>query len=471
MNDNVTPAKAGVQPTDTRLDSGLRRNDGFRLGDYLELCKPRIALLVALTVFIGYWLAGGRDLGRLLWTLCGATLAAGATGTLNQHWERERDARMRRTARRPLPRGAISPSAALVFGLALATIGTAMLGWRVNALTAGLTLFTIASYILAYTPLKAVSPQSTWVGSVSGAMPPLIGWAAARGSLDAQAWALFAIQFVWQIPHFLALFWLYREEYARAGFKVMPVVDPGGRNTSCQIALHSFALIPASLLPALMGMAKLSYAWPAMALGLGFLLLSLRASWTMAERDAKRMFLGSLAYLPLVWILLVAGQAPAEATLAPDYGRVPEFSLTDASGRPFGRDSLDGPWIADFIYTHCASQCPIVTRRLRELSQKLPGVRIVSFSVDSEDRPADLARFAKAQGAGWTFLAGKPGEVERLCTKGFHLPAGKSADALEPMLHSTKLVLVDKAGAIRGYFDSEDDGSMRRLEQLATALR
>lgn len=441
------------------------------MSDYLELCKPRIALLNALTVFIGYWLAGGRDAGRLGWTLLGAMLAAGATGTLNQYWERDRDAKMRRTRSRPLPRGTLQPLAALLFGLGLAAAGVGLLLWKTNALAAELTLFTIIAYVVVYTPLKAVSPQSTWVGSVAGAIPPLIGWAAASGSLNAQAWALFAIQFLWQIPHFLALFWVYRDEYAQAGFKVMPVVDPSGRNTSFQIALHSFALIPASVFPFLIGMTRIPYAWPTILLGLGFLALSLRASWTMSERDARRMFLGSLAYLPLIWGLLILGQTPAEAKLAPDFGRVPEFTLTDAAGREFRRSDLRGPWIADFIYARCSSQCPIVTEKLRDISAKLPGVRVVSFSVDPDDKPADLARFAKQHRANWTFLTGKPGEVERLCTKGFRLPAGKSSDSLEPMLHSTKLVLVDPVGAIRGYFDSEDEASIRQLTELASSLR
>lgn len=277
--------------------------------NYLELCKPRIALLAAATAWIGFWLAGGRDGSIMAWTLLGTALAACSTGALNQLLERDADARMSRTSRRPLPQGRLKPSQALVFGTACGLAGLFILGRGTNLLASGLTAFTILSYLFAYTPLKRRTPHSTWVGAVSGAMPPLIGWAAARGTLDPEAWALFAIQFLWQIPHFLSIFWLYREDYARAGFRVMPVVDPGGASTACQIALHSFALIPASLMPTLCGLAGLSYGLGALFLGTAYLGLGLRASWTLAPTDTRRLFLASLVYLPLVFGMLVIGRA------------------------------------------------------------------------------------------------------------------------------------------------------------------
>jgi len=273
--------------------------------DYIQLAKPRITLFVVLTAWIGYWLAGGRDNPLLVWTLLGVGLASTASGTLNQWLESEADGRMKRTSTRPIPGGRLTSGEALTFGLASAALGLLILFEKTNLLTFGLTAFTIASYVLAYTPLKKITPQSTWIGAVSGAMPPLIGWAAARGSLGPGAWALFAIQFLWQIPHFLAIFWLYREDYARAGFKVMPVIDPSGRATGIQIALHSFALLVASMLPLAFGLAGLRYGFGALILGTGFLVLSLRSSWTMANVDARRLFLGSLAYLPALLGLLV----------------------------------------------------------------------------------------------------------------------------------------------------------------------
>lgn len=456
---------------------------------YLELTKPRISLLVAITIFIGYWLGGGRFGTTLIWTLLGTTLAACATGTLNQWWEKDRDALMHRTQLRPLPHGDISPNNALLFGLSLAAAGLAILALKTNLLALTLTAVTIAAYILIYTPLKAVTPQSTWIGAVAGAMPPLIGWAAARGSLSPEAWVLFAIQFLWQIPHFLALFWMYREDYARAGFKVMPVVDPGGRNTSCQIALHSFALILASLIPVLIGMARVSYGWWALTLGAAFLAFCLRVSWTMAEQDAHRMFLASLAYLPLVWILLVLGQAPVEAKtthlygraqslslsrspseLPASWGRVPDFALTDGAGRTVHRSDIQGPWIADFIFTRCTSSCPMLTAQMKRLKKDLPGIRFVSFTLDPTDTPDVLARYAKDEGATWTLLTGKPGQVESLSLEGFHLAARAGAAPSEPILHSTKLVLIDRDGWIRGYFDSGDKQSIRELMHEAQEL-
>ncbi len=277
--------------------------------DYLELAKARIALMVVLTAAMGYYLGGGRDLAVLAWTILGTGLTSCSTGSLNQLLEKELDARMLRTRSRPLPGGRISPARALVFGLACGASGLGVLAWKAGALACGLAAFTMVSYLAAYTPLKRLSPQSTWVGAVSGAMPPLIGWAAARGALTWAGWALFAIQFIWQIPHFLAIFWLHREDYARAGFKVMPVVDPDGASTAYQIAIHSFALLPASLMPAVCGLAGWPYGVGALGLGTAFMGLGLRASWTLAPVDTRRLFFASLLYLPAIFGLLVLSAA------------------------------------------------------------------------------------------------------------------------------------------------------------------
>lgn len=274
--------------------------------DYLALTKPRITLMVVMMAALGYFFAGGRAGALLAWTLLGTALASASTGVLNQYWERDSDALMDRTRKRPLPAGRVNARRALVLGLAAATAGTGVLWLKVNGLAAALAAFTIVSYILMYTPLKKVTPQCTWIGSVSGAIPPLIGWAAAAGSLGLGAWLLFAIQFVWQIPHFLALFWIYREDYARAGFKVMPVVDPDGWITGLQLALHSFSLLLASLLPAILGVSSVNYGIAAFILGAAFMALSLRASLTMETADVRRLFKATLFYLPAVFTLLVA---------------------------------------------------------------------------------------------------------------------------------------------------------------------
>lgn len=275
--------------------------------DYLELCKPRIAAMAAATAFFGYHMAQGEGGLRLIGAVLGTALSACACGCLNQYMEREPDSKMVRTRGRPLPAGRMEPRRALAFGLALAGAGLSLLAWTTNACALSLTAFTLALYLLAYTPLKRWTPHNTWLGAVAGAMPPLIGWAAAKGSLEIQSLALFAIQFLWQIPHFLALFWMHREDYARAGFVVMPVADPSGALTACQISLYSFALIPASLLPSLSGLTGLGYSAGALILGTAYLGLGMRASWTLAVLDTRRLFLASLAYLPLLFVMLILG--------------------------------------------------------------------------------------------------------------------------------------------------------------------
>jgi protoheme IX farnesyltransferase len=279
------------------------------MNPYVELTKPRIALMVAVTALIGYRIAGGRDWVATAWMLAGVTLSSCCTGTLNQCLERDRDALMRRTKSRPLPSGRLTVGRAAAFGVACGVIGLALLAWKTNALACGLTAFTIFCYLALYTPLKVRTPSSTWFGAVAGAMPPLVGWAAATGGLEPKAWALFSIQFLWQIPHFLAMFWIYREDYARAGFRVMPVVDPAGATTAAQIAIHSFGLLLASVMPVLCGMAGNAYGFAALALSSAFLLLGMRASWTLEVADTRRLFFASLAYLPVVFGMLVWASA------------------------------------------------------------------------------------------------------------------------------------------------------------------
>lgn len=277
------------------------------MNDFLALTKPRITALVAATTAFGFVLGGGRPGADLFWVVLGASLCAAACGALNQWLEKEQDGKMRRTMTRPLPAGRVTPLAALLYGLALAAAGLLVLRVKSDPISLQLTAFTLAAYLLLYTPLKRVSPHSTWVGAAAGATPPAIGWAAAAGTLPAQAWVLVAIQFLWQIPHFLALFWLYREDYARAGFRVLPVIHPDGGSTAAQIAVHSFTVIPATVAPAFFGMAGPGYGLAALLLGCGYLAVGLKASWTLETVDARRLFLASLAYLPAVFVMLLIG--------------------------------------------------------------------------------------------------------------------------------------------------------------------
>jgi len=278
--------------------------------DHLALAKPRITALVALCAAAGFALAsrGTPDWARLAWTALGVALASASTGCLNQVLESEFDARMERTKGRPLPAGRVRPAAAHALGLLWGAAGLGVLAWKVNALACGLTAFTLVSYLLVYTPMKRFTPLSTWVGAVPGALPPVIGWAAAGGAMDARAAALFGIQFLWQMPHFLALAWLYRADYARAGYRVYPVTDPGGDSTAWQMAATSGLLVLVSAVPFGLGMAGTAYLAGALACGALFFLLSLDAARALGARSARRVFLASLAYLPLVLGLLVASR-------------------------------------------------------------------------------------------------------------------------------------------------------------------
>lgn len=273
----------------------------------LALAKPRITLLVALCAAAGYALAshGPLDRTRLLWTVLGVALASASTGCLNQALEAEFDARMERTKTRPLPSGAVSLRTAWALGLLWGAAGLGLLALKVNASACALTAFTLASYLVVYTPMKRTSPLSTWVGGVPGALPPVIGWAAAGGALDAGAAALFALQFLWQVPHFLALAWLYRDDYARGGYRVYPVVDPSGASTAWQMAATSGLLLAVSAIPFGLGLAGWAYLCGSLACGALFFVLSLRAARELSRDAARRVFLASLAYLPLVLALLV----------------------------------------------------------------------------------------------------------------------------------------------------------------------
>jgi len=277
------------------------------LKDALTLAKPRIALLVMLTAALGYSVAGGAPGATIWWVVLGTGLCSGACGALNQALEGAQDAKMARTSRRPVASGRVSAASAGVLGAALSAAGLAILWAGCGPLACGLTAATIVGYAFLYTPLKRVTPQTTWIGAAAGATPPLIGWAAARGHLSVQAWALFGIQFLWQIPHFLSLFWIYREDYGRAGFRVMPVVDPAGGLTAAQIAMHSFTVLPAALLPVFLGMAGKGYGFAALAISAGYLVLGLKASWSLKAVDTRRLFLASLAYLPLIFVSLLIG--------------------------------------------------------------------------------------------------------------------------------------------------------------------
>src|SRR6266850_7805635 len=278
-----------------------------RAAAYLELTKPRITFLIVLTSAAGFCLGSRGAVDYLLLThaMIGIALLSSGLATVNQFMERDLDALMRRTEKRPLPTGRLLPFEALWFGLALTLTAEVYLASFVNLLTAALGLTIIAGYLLLYTPLKTRTTLSTAVGAFPGAMPPLIGWAAARGQVDLAAWVLFAILFLWQFPHFLAIAWMYREDYGRAGIRMLPVVEPEGRVTGQQIVAFTIMLIPVSLLPVVMGMSGRVYLVAASVLGLLFLVSSVRAALSKSNQHARQLLLASVLYLPLLFGVMV----------------------------------------------------------------------------------------------------------------------------------------------------------------------
>lgn len=274
---------------------------------FSELVKARLTALVLLTTLVGFYAGSGApiDYWIMLHALLGTALVACGAAALNQLLERELDAKMRRTEDRPLPSGRLSPDAVLIIGAALSVAGLLDLLLAVNALTAVLGALTLASYLFIYTPLKRVTTLNTLIGAIPGAIPPLMGWTAARGEISAAGWSLFAILFLWQLPHFMAIAWLYREDYARAGFKMLPIVDPDGRKTAAQAVCHAFGLIPVSLFPALLGVAGVVYFGGALVLSIAFLFFAIQFSRSLTAERAKRLFIASIVYLPLLLGLLV----------------------------------------------------------------------------------------------------------------------------------------------------------------------
>jgi heme o synthase len=276
--------------------------------DYLALTKPRVNFLVLITTLIGFQLGtfGPMDMVLLVHTVIGTALVAGGAAALNQVLERDSDRLMRRTQARPLPAGRLRISQARPFALALAGIGLVQLALGANLLAALVAFATIASYALVYTPLKRRTSLATVIGAVPGALPPMIGWAGATGSLSIEAWVLFAIVFVWQMPHVLAISWIYREDYERGGIRVLPVEEPDGASTSRQTVGYAAVLIPVTLLPTVVGLAGGLYLAGALLLGVALLALAIAFARERTAAHARRLFFASLLYLPVLWVLMLA---------------------------------------------------------------------------------------------------------------------------------------------------------------------
>ncbi len=323
---HATPAAAAAAPRPWA--ASVARAVAGRGAVYLELSKARLSSLVLMTTAAGYYLARGVDspsaapaagegieagFWRAAAALAGVALVVSGANAFNEWVEWRRDARMRRTCRRPLPTRRVSPREAAAFATLATLAGLALLAAGVNRLTAALALAASLIYVLVYTPLKTRSALCTLAGAIPGALPPLLGWTAATGRVEPGALALFAILFAWQIPHFLALAWLYREDYERGGFRMLPVVDPGGGMTSRLALLWTLALLPLTLSLAAMGHAGYYYAAGAALLGGAFLAAGWRLYRSRTAVEARRLFLASVIYLPLLLALMVADRAPASA--------------------------------------------------------------------------------------------------------------------------------------------------------------
>lgn len=297
------PASRAV--ADRSLDQSGTRS---RAGDFLSLTKPRLNFLVLVTTVAAFYLGAGdqQPLLLLLHTVVGTALVAGGASALNQVWERDTDRLMRRTRMRPLPDLRLHPKDALWFGVLISAIGVTELALGVNIRTALVAVVTLLSYIILYTPLKVRTSLSTIVGAIPGALPALIGWTAATDTFSVEGWVLTAIVFMWQMPHFLAIAWMFRDDYARAGIPLLPVIEPDGRSTGRQSVLYTAALVPVSFLPTAVGLATVWYLAGAIVLGAFLLVLSIEFSATRNAASARRLFFGSIIYLPVLWIVLLA---------------------------------------------------------------------------------------------------------------------------------------------------------------------
>lgn len=289
------------------LPTPLIKERNRHAADFAELVKARLTFLVLVTTAVGYYLGAKSpvSVGGLIHTVFGTALAAGGAAALNQWWERTFDALMHRTQTRPLPAGRMKPAHAAVIGIVLSVSGVAYLAFAANLLSAILAAVTVLIYLFAYTPLKRISVTNTLVGAVPGAIPPLIGWAAARGTLTWQAWSLFAIMFCWQMPHFFAIAWMYREDYARAGFRMLSNSGADGKRSGRQALVFAVLLINASCLPAFLRLSSPTFLALEILLSVGFAVIAGRFAFHRDRRNARLLFLTSIIYLPALLLVLV----------------------------------------------------------------------------------------------------------------------------------------------------------------------
>jgi protoheme IX farnesyltransferase len=443
--------------------------------ELMQLAKPRLSALVLVTTAGGYAMAPGPGgWARGLLVIAMTTAAVAAANTLNCFLERESDGRMKRTRARPLPAGAVPPAWALAQGIVLSVVSVTALSLAVNAIAGILAALAIVSYVAVYTPMKYRSPHAVIVGALPGAIPPLLGWAARTGTLGPGGLALFAVMFVWQLPHFLAIALYLKEDYGRAGIRVLPLTH-GEMATKVCIVAYSALLLPVTLTLPRFGVGGTFYWVVALGLGLVFLVWSMTGFKASAgARWARGLMLASIAYLTLLFGAL-AVDGSRETPPLPVLGKLPGFSIVDQSGQAVGPELLAGrPTAVNFIFTTCPTICPLLTKKMATLQARSTGtaLRLLSFTVDPEtDTPPVLADYGRKFGADfarWRFVTGPREAIDQAVVDGFKIAlirekkAGDEPD-LWDIVHGEKIVLVDGEAQIRGYYDADEAGLSRLL--------
>ncbi|MBI4432401.1 MAG: protoheme IX farnesyltransferase [Candidatus Omnitrophica bacterium] len=438
---------------------------------YLELTKVRLTVTVAITTLVGYLMGHPALTPQLLAVMSGALLLGGGANTLNQVLEKDVDARMSRTKNRPLPSGRLGSLEAAFFGLTLIVGGLFILFFGVNTLTMALGGLTVCAYLFVYTPLKRKTALNTFVGAIPGAIPIVMGWTAAGQALNERALALFGILYFWQLPHFLAIARLYKEDYTASGLKMMATQDADGQRAAWMIALYSALFVPISVSPSLVGLTGDLYFAGALLAGTGFLAFTIYLFITKLAQP-KMLVPASILYLLCLLIFMVADARtlPGASTALPRYGQVQKFDLVDQNSRTTTSDELKGkPWVGSFMFTRCAGQCPLMNVKISGLQKKLPpSVKLISFSVDPEyDSPAVLKNYSQnynPEPNRWLFLTGQKPIIDEVL-KSFYV---NTSD--DPGMHSLRLALVDQTLQIRGYYDSSDPEAMQKLARDAQKL-
>lgn len=462
------------------------------------LVRPRIAVLVLVITAAGYVLEKPDDFAALPWALLGTLLVAAAGCALNHFLERHTDAKMKRTAGRPLCTGALSERQVSWGGGLVMAVGFALLAWGAGRQATLWQLLAIVTYLVIYTPLKKRTSVNTWVGALPGALPVIVG-AAAAGGPTTLSWIVFLLVFLWQLPHFFAIASMYREDYASGGLRMLSGDDPGDALLRWQMPMQVMSVMLVSVIPVLLNMAGAPYGLAALAAGLVFLLAAMAFRHRPDRARARQVVIASVVYLPAVMTALIVDVACSDTPVAaeqgrtftspellsaapepiedgtglPNHGELPEFALINDAAQPFGKDDLLGStWVVDFIFTHCAGPCPIMSQLFAGLIEEELPARFLSITVDPQrDSPQVLTEYRRQHGGSaedWRLLTGGHEAIQRLAEDGFRLPVNAGVEAvtgMPPMFHSGKFALVDALGRVRGYYNYNDRLALDQLRE------